>query len=68
MAPPVPSLLVAVMAAAGMVRVLWDLTPARTVAMFVVLRTEVLLTAKRESRTRQEWDFRIATSREKRPK
>lgn len=33
-APPVPSLAIAAIAAAGIVRELWDVAPARTVAMF----------------------------------
>jgi hypothetical protein len=40
LAPPVPSFAIAAIAAAGIVRELWDVAPARTVAMLVVLRTE----------------------------
>lgn len=39
-APPVPSLVIAAIASAGMVREDGAVTPARTVATFVVLRTE----------------------------
>lgn len=39
-APPVPSFLMAANASAGTVRLLCDVAPARTVAIFVVLRTE----------------------------
>lgn len=38
--PPVPSLAIAAIASAGMVRDLWDIAPARTVAILVVLSTE----------------------------
>jgi len=46
-APPVPSLAIAAIAAAGMVRELWEVAPARTVAMFVVLKIEAWLIAKK---------------------
>jgi hypothetical protein len=39
-APPVPSFAIAAIAAAGIVRELWEVAPARMVAMLVVLRTE----------------------------
>jgi hypothetical protein len=39
-APTVPSYAIAAVAAAGMVRELLEVAPARTVAMLVVLRTE----------------------------
>ena len=38
--PPVPSFTIAAIASAGMVSVLGAVTPARTVAILVVLRTE----------------------------
>ena len=47
-APPVPSLAIAAIAAAGMVRELWEVAPARTVAIFVVLKTEAWLIAKKQ--------------------
>lgn len=47
-APPVPSLAIAAMASAGMVSELWDVAPARTLAMFVVLRMEAWVEARRE--------------------
>ena len=40
-APPVLSFAIAAIAAAGIVRELWEVAPARTVAMLVVLRTKV---------------------------
>lgn len=49
LAPPVPSFAIAAWAAAEMVRDLWDVAPARTVAMLVVLRTDAWADAKRES-------------------
>ena len=45
--PPVPSLAMADMAAAGTVRVLCDFAPASTVAMLVVLRTEAWAETRR---------------------
>jgi hypothetical protein len=60
-APPVPSLAMAAIAAAGMVRLLWDVAPARTVAMFVVLRTEAFVEASSERRTTEMYDFMIVT-------
>lgn len=49
-APPVPSFAIAAMAAAGMVRVDWEVAPARTVAMFVVLKTEAWAVPRRKRR------------------
>ena len=49
--PPVPSFAMADIASAGMVRLLWEVAPARTVAMFVVLRTEAWVEARRERKT-----------------
>ena len=48
--PPVPSLVMAAMASAGTVRAAWSVAPARTVATFVVERTEAADTvaARRE--------------------
>lgn len=40
LAPPVPSFAIAAIASAGMVSVLGAVTPARTVAILVVLKTE----------------------------
>lgn len=42
LAPPVPSFEIAAMASAGTVRDDWEVAPARTVAMFVVLSTEAV--------------------------
>ncbi len=49
-APPVPSLAIAAIASAGMVRELWDVAPARTSAMFVVLSTDAWVEARSERR------------------
>jgi hypothetical protein len=55
-APPVPSFAIAAMASAGMVRDDWEVAPARTVAMLVVLRTEADEVAVRRAR-RKIGDF-----------
>jgi len=60
-APPVPSFAIAAIAAADMVRVLGAATPARTVAMLVVLKTEACVDASKES-TMIESDFIVAVS------
>lgn len=52
--PPVPSLLIAAKASAEIVSEDWEVTPARTVAMLVVLRTEAYEVDARRERTRME--------------
>lgn len=51
--PPVPSFAIAAMASAGIVSDDWEVAPARTVAMFVVLRTEAWVDAMRERMRRE---------------
>jgi hypothetical protein len=53
-------LAIAAMAAAGIVREDWDVAPARTVAMLVVLRTEACAEASRERTIIDTYDFMIA--------
>lgn len=50
-APPVPSFEIADIAAAGIVRALCAVAPARTVAISVVLKTDAWLDARNERRT-----------------
>lgn len=57
LAPPVPSLAIAAMASAGIVRDDWEVAPARTVAMLVVLRTEAWAYARSERITMEVKDF-----------
>ena len=57
--PPVPSFAIAAIAAAGMVSTLGAVTPARTVARLVVLRTEAWAEASKES-TMMYIDFIMA--------
>jgi hypothetical protein len=57
--PPVPSFAIAAVAAAEMVSVLGADTPARTVAMLVVLKTEAWAEASKKS-TMIENDFMTA--------
>jgi len=49
--PPVPSFAIAAIAAVEIVRVLGAATPARTVAILVVLKTEACVDANKESTT-----------------
>jgi hypothetical protein len=59
-APTVPSYAIAAVAAAGMVRELLEVAPARTVAMLVVLRTEAWADARSETIIIGSWYFIIA--------
>jgi hypothetical protein len=53
-APPVPSFAIAAMASAGIVSEDWDVAPASTVAIFVVLRTDACADARRNRKDTTE--------------
>jgi hypothetical protein len=53
-APPVPSFAIAAMASAGIVSEDWDVAPASTVAIFVVLRTDACADARNRKDTTEK--------------
>ena len=61
LAPPVPRFVRAAIAAGPIVKTLWAVTPARTVATLVVLKTEAWLDARRDIRAIERYPFMMGS-------